>query len=533
GTFSYRRTAGAPTASQAVAVKKGMYKFSAWIKTEGLGGATAGVRLQADLRPTHNQWFTTAIITGTRDWTLFELKNLIVPQDVTVTLKLENYGGPGGTAWFDDVKFEEQLPEPVTAFLLYPNFRGMMFDDQPAVLKLDIEVAPPGGDFGRYAVRGTLRDEATGQVVATKDYPARASFVGELDGALMQYGRAYAATVALIDQASGAAVATYPAYRVSKVAAGARAGMNIAVDAGNRVLVRGTPRFVLGVYDSGGGFSETEGHWENQIWAPTGLRRLDGLKVNFYLNYWMGESGAGAMKALMTNLQKRGVMYLQTGNCFDRHGAGPQFLINSSDAYVQDIGSHPGSAGYYTADECRPEQVQGVFEQYVRLRALDPDSMTFMALFGHPDLVLWRDTGDVLATDPYPLFGAEPAGGYRHKQVAEWTSNSRQAVKDSRPIMTVLQFFKFTSQGRWPTAGEMRNHAYMAIVEGAKGLWWWAVGNGAGALASSACSPPSAWCAERVGHLNKLKALVGEIAALEPVLLADDAPGALSGNSQP
>ncbi|MGH7393812.1 MAG: Ig-like domain-containing protein, partial [Candidatus Rokuibacteriota bacterium] len=42
-----------------------------------------------------------------------------------------------------------------------------------------------------------------------------------------------------------------------------------------------------------------------------------------------------------------------------------------------------------------------------------------------------------------------------------------------------------------------------------------------------------AWCAERVGHLNKLKALVGEIAALEPVLLADDAPGALSGNSQP
>jgi hypothetical protein len=166
------------------------------------------------------------------------------------------------------------------------------------------------------------------------------------------------------------------------------------------------------------------------------------------------------------------------------------------------------------------------------LRSLDPDSMTFAALFGNPDIVFWRDVADVLSSDPYPMFGKEPAGGYSHKQVADWTAQTREAVKNARPILTVLQFFKFTSLGRWPTRAEMRNHAYMAIVEGAKGLWWWSLGNGAGALASAAtCSPAGSWCPEQVAHFNDLKAVVGELADLEPVLLADDAPAALRGNS--
>lgn len=534
GALSFRRTAGAGTASQTVRVAKGTYRFSAWIKTEGLGtGGTSGVRLQVDLRPTLGQWFTTDVISGTRDWTLYEVKNVVVPQDMTVTLKLESYGNPGGTAWFDEVRFEEQLRPPVDVFLLYPNFRGILFDDAPPVLRFAVAVTPPGGDLARYRVVGTVRDEETGQTVSSRSFAAADEFVAELDATGMQAGRPYLATFALVDQAGGGVVYTYPAYRVSRAPASARAAMTISVDDKNRILVRGRPRFLLGLYDSGGGYSTADSYWESQLWSPTGARRLEGIRFNAYLNYWMGEAPADAMKALMSNLQKRGVLYLQTGNCFDRHPAGGNFLINASDAYVRDIGAHPGSAGYYTIDECRSELVPSAFEQYKRLRALDPDSMTFAALFGHPDIVLWRDAADVLASDPYPLYAAEPPGGYNHGQVAEWTRQTREAVKGARPIMTVLQFFKFTSQGRWPTRQEMRNHAYMAIVEGAQGLWWWSVGNGNGALASAACSPPDAWCAERTARLADLRAVVNELADLEPVLLADDAPRALTGNSNP
>ncbi|HEV8640338.1 MAG TPA: Ig-like domain-containing protein [Methylomirabilota bacterium] len=526
GTFSYRRTTGAPSASQTIQLRQGVYKFSAWIKTE-LATGSSGVRLLVDFRPGVFQWITTDLINGTKDWTLYELKNIVVPEDRTAIVSLENFAGASGTAWFDDAKFEEQLAQPVDVFLLYPNYRGMLFDDQPQTMKFDVTVTPPGGDFGRFKVTGTLKDEATGQVVATQSYPASAHFVAELSGSLMQAGGGYLATFALVEQANGSTVYTYPGYRVSKAPGAARQSMNISFDAKNRLLVRGTPRFVLGVYDSGMGYNTTDAYWENLLWSPTGERRMDGLKINFYLNYWYGEASAEAMKALMGNLQKHGVAYLQTGNCFDKFAAGQNFFINNSNTYVQDIGAQAGSAGYYTIDECQSALIPGAFTQYQRLRNLDPDSMTFAALLGNPDIVLWRDAADVLSSDPYPLFGPEPAGGYNHKQVADWTAMTRQAVKDARPFMTVLQFFKFTSQGRFPTLGEMRSHAYMAIVEGAKGLFWWSLGGGA---LRDVCA---GWCDQKTTFMNNLKTVVGEVAALEPVLLADDTPGALTGNSNP
>jgi hypothetical protein len=522
GTFSYRRDGGGPTQTTKLDLQPGIYKFSAWVKTQNIG---ASMRLQFDFRPGINSWFNLEIATGTADWKLYELKNMVVTQPSTVTLKLENYNNPAGTAWFDDVKLEEQLPQSVEAFLLYPNFRGMLFDDGPSTMRFDIKATPPGNDFGRYTVRGQLTDQATGQVLATQSYPSSASFVANLEGGAMQLGRAYLATFALIDGSSGAAVYTYPAYRVSRVPASARQSMNMSFDAKNRVLVKGVPRFILGVYDSGMGYSAQDSFWESALWSATGERRMDNMKINMYLNYWYGESPIDAMSALMTNLQKHGVTYLQTGNCFDKFEAGTNFGINNSDAYVQQIGAHPGSAGYYTIDECLSSLIPGAFTQYDRLRKLDPDSITFSANFGNPDLHLWRDSADIISTDPYPMYGAEPAGGYNHRTVADWTAMSRNAVKDSRPIMTVLQFFKFTSLGRWPTVTEMRNHAYMAIVEGAQGLWWWSLGDNA---LKAVCS---GWCAEKTTYMNNLKSVVNEVAALEPVLLADDSPGSLRGNS--
>jgi hypothetical protein len=285
---------------------------------------------------------------------------------------------------------------------------------------------------------------------------------------------------------------------------------------------------MLGVYDSGMGYGTTDAYWEKALWSPTGDRRLEGLPINFYLNYWYGSASATAMHSLMGNLARRGIMYVQTGNCFNTAPADDEFAINGSDEYVRDIGGDANLGGYYTIDECVAAMVPGAFAQYERLRVLDPDSVTFAALMGNPpDVVLWRDAADLLSTDPYPLYAAEPAGGYRHNDVARWTAQTREAVKDARPFATVLQFFKFTTQGRWPTREEMRNHAYMAIVEGAKGLWWWSVGENA---LKAVCS---GWCDEKTARLNDLKAVVSEIAALESVLLADDAPAREVASSHP
>ena len=526
GSYSYRWTSGAPSSEQQVFLGAGVYNLTGWVKTQGVGTGSAGVRLLLDLRAGGiNQWFPTDVIQGTNDWTYYTIQSVVVPQDMLVAVRLENYAGASGTAWFDDVALQQQLPPPINSFMLYPNYRGMLFDDGPLTMRFDLSVTPPAGDFSRVKVTGILSDEATGQRVGSQDYTATASFVAQLDGTVMQSGRAYLATFALVDLSTGATVYTTPAYRVSRVAAAVRQSMTISFDAKNHVLVRGTPRFVLGVYDSGLGYSADASFWETTLWSSTGDRRMGGLRINFYLNYMFGEATADAMTALMTNLQSHGAMYLQTGNCFDKYVTDPAFFINSSDTYLQTIGAQPASAGYYTIDECQSFLVPGAFTQYQRLRSLDADSMTFAALLGDVNTPLWRDSTDVLATDPYPMYGAEPAGGYYHAEVADWTALARNAVKDARPYMTVLQFFQFTSLGRWPTLPEMRSHAYMAIVEGAKGLFWWSLGSGA---LADVCAD---WCATRTQYMNNLKTVVNELADLEPVLLADDVPGLLVGNT--
>jgi hypothetical protein len=277
--------------------------------------------------------------------------------------------------------------------------------------------------------------------------------------------------------------------------------MTVAVDDNNRVLMRGTPRFVLGVYDGA-----TESAWERRLWSPTGHGHLGDMKLNMYLNAWDGRADATAVRSLMTSLQKRGVMYLHTGPC----AVGPGTL-DTVHGQVQDIGAHPARAGYHTIDECTRVAPEA-FVQYQRLKQLDGDGITLAALAGGPAQVApWREAADVLGTVPYPMYGPEPAAGYRHRLVAEATSAARHAVKNARPFMTVLPVSPLGAFGRRPTLDEMRSHAYMAIVEGARGLWWSGLGD----------------------DLARLRPVVNEIAALEPVLVAEDAPGALTSNSAP
>lgn len=433
GAASYRRETGSATATTTVALRPGVYRVSAWVKTRELA---EGIRVRLDIGPAARRWFTTEIASGTADWRRYELTDVVVPSPGAVTLMLEADAGTVGTAWFDDVRLEEQLPAPLETFLLYPNFRGVMFDDGPPTLRFDLHVTPPEGDVHRYSVRGLLREEATGEVVAARSYGARASFVAELDGRAMRLGTSYRATFALIDDASGAPVHTSPAYRVWRAPTSARASLPVSLDPDGRVLVKGVPRFVLG-------------------------------------------------------------------------------------------GEHPGigrrtraaSVKVTVVDACAPT-AEAAFARYDDLRRRDAGAVT-VAVVGATELRRWADAADVVGADAQPMFGPEPTSGYDHRAVAQATARARLAVRDARPVVSVLPFAPLSSLGRWPTRSELRSHAYMAVVEGARGLWWSSVGEGG-------CG---ADCPEAARHLDDLHAVVDELAALEPALMADDTETALVGQS--
>src|SRR5712691_2302888 len=314
------------------------------------------------------------------------------------------------------------------------------------------------------------------------------------------------------------------AASVSVVHGQTRAGF----DAKGRLLMHGAPRFGLGVYDSGGGYSPDHAFWEEQIFSPSGTRGLQGFPLNLYLNYLLGAMPIDSTNALLDVLNTHGMMYLQTGNCagsgsWTRFGPGSFSIM--SQTYVQQFAQHPAAAGYYLMDECDDALIAETEQHHQQLKAWDPQGITFTATLaaGYRNPALWLNAGDVLGTDPYPLYGPEPSVGYTHFIVGDFTSKLRAVAQPNRPVWSVLQFFQFTTDSRMPTADELRAHAVMSIVEGAQGIFWWDIGVNGILSGTDAATVSTA--------MSDLKALTIELAGLEPALLADAAPGALVGNS--
>ena len=301
-----------------------------------------------------------------------------------------------------------------------------------------------------------------------------------------------------------------------------------AMDAQGRLLVHGVPRFVLGVYDSGFGFSPDRAEWERKIFDRRGERGLDGIPINLYLNYHLGRANMPSVHALMDVLWKRKIVYLQTGNCFEkgswtRYGPGSFGIMD--DSYVRQFAKHPGAAGYYIMDECADDLVPETEQHHRQLKALDPGGITFAVAIAaaYRDPAAWVNAADVLAIDPYPMYGKEPAAGYTHFTVADNIARLRAVVPPERPIWAVLQFFQFTSDSRHPTYEELRSHAVMSIVEGAQGLLWWELGPNGLRKGSDAATVTR--------QMAALRELVTELARLQPALLAPRADDALAENS--
>jgi hypothetical protein len=184
---------------------------------------------------------------------------------------------------------------------------------------------------------------------------------------------------------------------------------------------------------------------------------------------------------------------------------------------ARELGRHRALAGWYTADEQPASEVDRVFRQYKILRANHPDGITFIAQIGLQGLSRWRDAADVFDAHRYPIAHIPEGQLSPLEKVTLATDAAQAAIERSRPVWTVIQYFPVGAKGHWPTYDELRTMSYMAIVAGAKGLFYWSYG--AKGLAS--VKDP-----ERREELwQRLVKLTREVKSLEPALLSPDAPG--------
>jgi len=502
-----------PQLEQTVSLEPGVYTVSGWVRAENLGtkDTRSGVRVCLDARPRFNWWHCTPVARGTADWSQLSQGGIAVSDPGPYKIAVGAYGAPDGSAWFDEISLTARRKPALDVYLLYPNFRGMLFEGRPQVVRVAVGAAQGA------RVRLALVEEPGGAVARERVVTGPGTV--ELDAAGLR-GNAWLLRAELLD-AAGAATAPYPDHRIVRVSAKARDELRVWFDERNVLYMDGKPAFVLGLYTTGGYSTSraTYAHGDNG-W---GITKMSEAPINMLINYHLGRAPIPALSTYMDELSSRGIRYMQTVNFYYRDD--PQYKEIDYPAaregeealnrwVAKTLSAHPGLAGFYTADERPADIVPRVFAQHRALAAAAPGTVTYAVLGDglERQAPLWRDAVDVMGLDPYPI--VQPTGRNDLAMVGEWTRIGQDAVKGARPVWMVIQYFPLTTAGGWPTGAEIKAMSWMSIIEGARGLLYWSWGEKGLAWVKDPRERERKWA--------DLVKITKEIHALEPVLLAPD-----------
>jgi hypothetical protein len=458
----------APVATNTARIGHGLYALGGMIKAKDLVGK--GPRDGARFALQGASAGKSTVVRGSVDWTREEVDHARVDPN-HASFRLMAYGRPSGTAWFKNLWVRAELPPPVRTFLVYPNYRGLLFDESPQEVRVAVEVAEPSAD--RVVLLEVLNAE--GKPVASHQYKAdRQKFTAMLDASGLPLGR-YSLRGVLLDS-GGRRLFVQSAYVIVKADHSIRSQMKAWVDPNNIVYLGGRPRFVLGIYDTSG-YSDAVSPYHERL---AGIAKAP---VNAIINYLITGAPVPAIRA---------------------YAAASELSVDRS------------VAGYYVADEPKISLQPRVFHQYQLIKESDPFSLTLMVSNKPEQLDYWRDSVDIVATDSYPV-GVAPLN-----QVGDWTRTAEEAVDHARPVWAVIQFFAMRKSAGWPTEHQLHDMSWMAITEGATGLFYWSYGM----RALSWVKDP----AEKERLYQTLIHVTSGIKHLEPVLLSPDRK-VLSSNS--
>lgn len=563
GTSSLRFTAGGtctPSYAPAFTFQASTsYTIGVWVKASAGSNLLAQIDLADDTDSSLSVGGSPAVVIGT-NWTFvsapdFDLLALHNGDQIRTRLVVSAPTGqtPTGQLWFDDVTSQPETPLPVSSFLLYPNFRGYLWQSGPQQIRLQVNVANPSGA----SVQIALQLEGGG-TINTVQQAAQASQEIDIDGSQLAPG-SYLLHTAVVDSNG---TTTYPDYRITKVSDIFKSSLVNYVDTDNFLVHSGQKEFVWGVYDRTSGtyacqlcMYTTAAQYESSI-AGFGMGRLanyQDTQLNAMTNFapWSAMSpGPPAvynyLDPAMQALQVRGVGYIQTvNNWISGNQYRPNWATSLNDPQLWQLAATmmAGKAdglGYYTYDEPALNLLPGVFAQNQTLREDNPGSVTWGALITASQIYRWRDASDVVGDDPYPV--GIPVGVDEYAvgspevaptspsyiaptvRVTEWTKGTEQQVYKSRPVWMVLQLWR--QWGQFPVYEQMKESAYKAIIGGANGIMWWGFVSGSGIEGEW-------YIRQNYQAYSDFKRLSLEVQALQPYLIETPQPQMLSSVSDP
>lgn len=130
---------------------------------------------------------------------------------------------------------------------------------------------------------------------------------------------------------------------------------------------------------------------------------------------------------------------------------------------------HPALLNWKIIDEpdLRPEVMDEVPEAYESLRAADPDRPILLTIASLQQYAYWANFCDILQVDPYPLPN-QPL-----TLVSDSTARARETLAPWQNLTAVLQAGWIREPLNQPSFAQARVMLYLALVNGAKGIFWY------------------------------------------------------------
>lgn len=190
----------------------------------------------------------------------------------------------------------------------------------------------------------------------------------------------------------------------------------------------------------------------------------------------------------------------------------PKFNIQNVKETVKSHKESSTVLAWYLSDEpdggISPERVKDIKEL---IHELDPFHPTSVVIANRRKVKDYAETADIIMVDPYPV-PRKPL-----IDVAQAVDMARKAVGDKKPVWAVLQAFGYQNEKnkgwgwkREPTYQEMRAMTYLAIAQGAKGIFYYTYHGS------------QYFIKESPRHWENLKAIVGELTLIYPLLISPE-----------
>jgi hypothetical protein len=476
----------------------GVYYLSAWVRsTEATSGSiAAGIKLEYYNAKGQNTSGVNGRISlvPSSDWAQVTVTARADADTRYVKIYARQFGN--GTLHFDDFQLEKpdvQLLDP-TRLLYVPG--------QP----VDIDLKVWTGDRWKSDSLPTFSLEATHDGKATT-YQPQVKTVNEQEFVLSTQlpainSGAYVIKAFLNGTPAKSVARTYPSVPNRKPANLTETGT---------ILHQGKPFFPIGIY-----------HPQNYTWYKVGGtdNTVNGVREDYKR---IAEMGFNAVQGSSdSNLDSLGE-YLdeahKNGLVVDvpfYSGGRVKANQNNSLQKIARFKDHPAVLNWKISDEpdLRPAIVEEVPEAYHAFKKADPNTPIEVTLATDDALASWANFMDIIQINRYPVPGSSLT------RVSDYT---RLAVQNKLPwqnVSYVVQSGWVADLSNQPTVPQARSMVYLALIEGAKGIWWYSMYDPNWDLTKTPLWP----------HMKAINAEIKELS--EPVMLGQHITAVTSTNKK-